>query len=78
MKKFSFFEVEKGVVEKLKKALNGESFEGVNISVEASQERPANSSYDKKRSKGFGNRGGRRRKDRNRRGGSGQRRNKRD
>ena len=70
MKKFSFFEVEKGVAEKLQKALNGEVFEGVTISVEASQERPKTSSYDKKRSKGYGNSRGGRRKDRNRRGGS--------
>ena len=71
MKKFSFFEVEKGVAEKLKSALNGEVFEGVKVSVEASQERPVSSSYDKKRSKGYGkSKGGRRRNDRNRRGGS--------
>ena len=69
-KKFSFFEVEKGVAEKLQKALNGEVFEGVTISVEASQERPKVSSYDKKRSKSYGNSRGGRRKDRNRRGGS--------
>ena len=44
MKKFAFFEIESGVEAKLIKALNGFVFEGVTISVEASQAKPPGAS----------------------------------
>ncbi|MCF6237443.1 MAG: DEAD/DEAH box helicase [Candidatus Marinimicrobia bacterium] len=40
MKKFAFFEIESGTESKLIKSLKGMSFEGVPLSIEASQEKP--------------------------------------
>jgi len=41
MKKFAFFEIEAGIETRLMKALKGQFFEGIPLSIEISQEKPA-------------------------------------
>ena len=48
LKKFSFFEIEKGIDKKLLKKLKGKDFEGITVAIEeASQEKPKYASHSK-------------------------------
>ena len=60
MKTFSFFEVESGSAEKLMRELKRLSYNGRRVSVEVAQD-SANDDKDRKPSKGFGKKGGKRR-----------------
>ncbi|MEZ5059768.1 MAG: DbpA RNA binding domain-containing protein [Saprospiraceae bacterium] len=71
MKKFSFFEIDKSVVPELMKSIQGSAFEGIDLVVEPSKEKPSGAFLPKKkkskkgkderpaRKKGGGKRGGR-------------------
>ena len=48
-KKFSFFEIEEKTAGKLIASLKGQSFEGINLLVELSQEKANSSSFSKKK-----------------------------
>jgi len=79
LKKFTFFEIEEGIAPQLIKALQGEAFEGVPLSVELSEAKPnrgwSPKEKKKKRNYGGGGRSGGRKKyrsrDDDRRGGRG-------
>ncbi len=64
MKKFAFFEIETGIETKLIKAFKGRNFEGVDLSVEVSQEKPSGASsssdvWPPKKKRGYPKRDGR-------------------
>ena len=48
LKKFSFFEIEEKTAGKLIAALKGQPFEGVDLTVELSEEKPGSSSFSNK------------------------------
>jgi ATP-dependent RNA helicase DeaD len=49
MKKFSFFEIEKGVEAPLIKALNGKNFDGIPLSLEVPESKPPENQFSKGR-----------------------------
>ncbi len=76
MKKFAFFEIDAAVETKLMKALNDMSFDGVKLSVEISQEKPAGAAKPTEwppKKRGYPKRSGRSNDRKGRRGGSGRR-----